>query len=164
MTALRSYLATQLPPHAVPSTIMPIDALPLTPSGKVDRRALPEPNAQRPELESCFVAPRTPAEELLAGIWSEVLGLFRVGIHDNFFELGGHSLLGAQVISRLRDALGIELPLRFLFESPTVSGLVEAVHAAASVLAGRHFRYGPARARASCACRSPNSGFGFCIR
>jgi acyl carrier protein len=100
-----------------------MDSLPLTPSGKVDRRALPAPGSEQPDLEDSYVGPRTPIEELLAGIWCEVLGLKEVGIHDNFFELGGHSLLATQVISRLRKAFQVQIPLRSLFEYPTIAGL-----------------------------------------
>ena len=124
---LRSFLKEKLPDYMVPSAFMFLDALPLTPNGKVDRQALPAPDRVRPELESTFVAPRTPVEEVLAGIWAKVLGLEQVGIHDNFFELGGHSLLATQVISRLRDAFQVELPLRSLFEVPTVADLAERV-------------------------------------
>lgn len=98
-----------------------LDALPLTPNGKVDSRALPIPDNSRPELGEVFVAPRTPVEKALAGIWAEILGVERVGIHDNFFELGGHSLSVTQVISRAREALQIEFPVRHLFENPTVA-------------------------------------------
>ena len=109
-------------------------ALPLTPHGKVDRRALPAPDTARPELDEAFVAPRTAVEQCIADIWARVLNLERVGVYDNFFELGGHSLLATQVISRLRDAFQVELPLRSLFEVPTVADLaerVETVHWAA---------------------------------
>jgi acyl carrier protein len=123
VAALRSFLAKALPSAMVPSSFVFLDSLPLTPNGKVDRRALPIPDGDRPELEEAFVAPRTPVEETLAGIWAEVLGVERVGANDNFFELGGHSLLATQVISRVRSAFQIELPLRTLFESPTVAGL-----------------------------------------
>jgi acyl carrier protein len=95
----------------------------LTPNGKVDRRALPAPDGQRPELGQEYVAPRSEVEEVLAGIWAEVLGVERVGVHDNFFELGGHSLLATQIVSRLREAFGSELSLRSLFKSPTVAGI-----------------------------------------
>ena len=104
-----------------------MDSLPLTPNGKVDRRALPAPDPSRPELDETFADPRTPTEELLANIWVEVLKLDKVGIHDNFFDLGGHSLLATQVMSRLTKAFQIELPLRSLFEAPTVAGLAERI-------------------------------------
>jgi amino acid adenylation domain-containing protein len=116
----------------MPSAFVVLDALPLTPSGKVDRQALPVPDRARPELEPTFVAPRTPVEELLVRIWTEVLGLEEVGVDDNFFDLGGHSLLATQVISRLREALDVELQLRSLFESPTIANLAEHVEAARS--------------------------------
>jgi hypothetical protein len=132
--ALRSWLRRNLPGYMVPSAFVFLDALPLTPNGKVDRRALPAPAVTRPDLEEAFVAPRTPLEKVVAGIWTEVLGLDRVGVHDDFFELGGHSLLATRVVSHLRDALQVELPLRSLFEAPTIDGLVgllSAVHGAA---------------------------------
>jgi len=91
--------------------------------GKVDRMALPSPGSARPALEESFVAPRTPVEEALARIWAGVLKLEQVGIHDNFFDLGGHSLLATQIISRVRNTFQLELPLRALFESPTVASL-----------------------------------------
>ncbi|MDQ2695915.1 MAG: condensation domain-containing protein, partial [Pseudomonadota bacterium] len=117
----------KLPEHMVPSAFVALEALPLTPSGKLDRRALPEAAVPPP---SAMVPPRTPDEELLAGIWAQVLGLERVGIHDDFFALGGHSLLATQAASRIRDAFGVELPLRRFFDSPTVAGLAGAVRAA----------------------------------
>jgi hypothetical protein len=104
-----------------PSAFVFVDSLPLTPNGKIDRSALPAPDQHRPELEQTFVAPRTAAEKRLAGIWADMLRLDQVGIHDNFFDLGGHSLLATQVISRMRDTFKVELPLRSLFESPTVA-------------------------------------------
>jgi len=119
---LRGHLKQKLPDCMVPSAFVMLDALPLTPNGKVDRRALPAPDPGRPDLEKTFVAPRTPLEETLADIWAEVLKLERVGVHDNFFELGGHSLSVTQVISRARGAFQIELPVRHLFENPTVAG------------------------------------------
>ena len=99
----------------------------MTPNGKVDRGALPSPEHSRPELESTFVAPRTAIEKSLAAIWGEVLKLERVGIRDNFFDLGGHSLLATQLLSRLRKEFQVELPLRVLFEFPTIEGLASAV-------------------------------------
>ncbi len=123
VSEMRSYLKQKLPDYMAPATFVVLDALPLTPSGKVDRRALPAPDQARPELKGTYVAPRNPVEEVVAGIWAEVLKLERVGIHDNFFELGGHSLLATRVISRVRAGLRVELPLRSLFESPTVAEL-----------------------------------------
>jgi amino acid adenylation domain-containing protein/non-ribosomal peptide synthase protein (TIGR01720 family) len=127
---MQQFLQQRLPEYMVPTAIMLLEALPLTPNGKIDRRALPVPNTVRAEGSEGFVAPRIPVEELLAQIWAEVLGVEVVGIHDNFFELGGHSLLATQVFSRLPDAFGVELPLRCLFESPTVAGLAEHIEAA----------------------------------
>ncbi|MEG4918277.1 amino acid adenylation domain-containing protein [Microcoleus sp. B7-D4] len=127
---LRRYLKEKLPDHMIPSAFVQLEALPLTPNGKVDRRALPVPDGTRSDLEETFVPHLTPFEELLAGIWSEVLRLEGVSIHDNFFELGGHSLLATQVISRVRKAFGVELPLHTLFEEPTLAGLAKIVEAA----------------------------------
>jgi acyl carrier protein len=105
----------------IPSAFVLLKELPLTPSGKVDRRALPAPDQNRPELVDVYQPPRTQTEETLASIWAELLKLHRVGIYDNFFELGGHSLLATQIVSRIRKVFSIELPLRRLFESPTVA-------------------------------------------
>ena len=124
---LRSFLKEKLPDYMVPSAFVFLDALPLTPNGKVDRRALPSPEDGRPESEESYVAPRTPTEELLAAIWADVLKVERVGIHDNFFDLGGHSLLVAQLFSRMRGAFKTDLPIRYLFEFPTVAGLAAKV-------------------------------------
>jgi hypothetical protein len=111
----------------VPSAFVPLEALPLTPNGKVDRHALPLPDRDRPRLEAVYVAPRSAVEEVLTGIWTEVLGLKQIGIHDNFFELGGHSLLGTQLVARVCDALQVQLPLRCLFDAPTVAGMAAAI-------------------------------------
>ncbi len=119
---LRRFVRERLPDHMVPSSFVLLDALPLTPNGKVDRRALPTPDP-RAEREGEDSAARTPTEQALAAIMAEVLGLDRVGIHDNFFELGGHSLLGIRVVARVRKVFRVELPLRRLFEEPTVAGL-----------------------------------------
>jgi amino acid adenylation domain-containing protein len=121
--ALRERLRGRLPEHMVPSAFVVMDALPLTPSGKVDRKALPEPDAE----PTAFVAPRTPVEEVVAGIWAEVLRRDRVGAGDDFFALGGHSLLATLVISRIRDRLGVDLPLRTLFEAPALANLAARV-------------------------------------
>jgi amino acid adenylation domain-containing protein len=126
-TELRRYLHTRLPDYMVPSTFVLVDTLPLTPNGKIDRRALPAPDMSRPEMNTTYVAPRGPVEEVLARVWAEVLGLKQVGVYDNFFELGGHSLLATQALSRLRQVFQVELPMRSLFEAPTIAGLVEAI-------------------------------------
>ncbi len=123
---LRQALRAKLPEYMVPSAIVLLDELPLTPSGKINRRALPEPDSV---LSEEVEAPRTPTEELLVGLWANVLHVGRVGINDDFFELGGHSLLATQLVSRVREAFGVELPLRELFARPTVAGLAEAVEA-----------------------------------
>ncbi|MEG4235607.1 amino acid adenylation domain-containing protein [Microcoleus sp. Pol11C3] len=125
--SMRNYLADHLPDYMIPSAFITLPVLPITPNGKIDRRALPAPSRRGSELEENLVAPRTPIEEVLAEIWVEVLRIERVGISDNFLELGGHSLLAIQVISQVRDALGLELPLRCLFEAPTVAELAQYV-------------------------------------
>jgi amino acid adenylation domain-containing protein len=125
--SLRRLLEETLPAHMVPSTFLLLDALPRTPNGKLDAAALPMPESSRPELDESYQGPRTPAEEVLAEIWMNVLRVDRVGVHDNFFELGGHSLLATRVISRARDAFHVELPLRDLFLNPTVAGLAMAI-------------------------------------
>ena len=123
VSGLRSFLKSKLPTYMLPAAFVLLDAMPLTPNGKIDHQALPAPNQARPALEEVFVSPRTPTEEMLAGIWATVLGVEEVGVHDNFFDLGGHSLMAVQVISRLRDALQVEVPVRALFEAPTVADL-----------------------------------------
>ncbi|MEE8113645.1 MAG: AMP-binding protein, partial [Nitrososphaerales archaeon] len=110
ISEVRSFVGQKLPPFMVPSRFVVLDALPLTPNGKVNRRALPDPGKSRPDLDTPFVAPRTPVENELVQIWSEVLSLEQVGIHDNFVELGGQSLLATQVISMVRESFHVELP------------------------------------------------------
>ncbi|MGZ8498342.1 MAG: amino acid adenylation domain-containing protein [Candidatus Binatia bacterium] len=124
---LRSFLKRKLPEYMVPSAFMFLESLPLTHNGKLDRKALPAPEQGRPELEGRYVAPRTATEELLVAIAAGVLKVDQVGIHDNFFDLGGHSLLATQLISRIWEACRAEIPLRFLFESPTIAGLAERI-------------------------------------
>jgi amino acid adenylation domain-containing protein len=124
---LREYLQAKLPDYMVPSLFVMLDALPLSSNGKVDRRALPRPDETGPEREITFVAPRTAAEEVVAGVWSNVLGVEQIGVHDSFFTLGGHSLLAVQLTLRLRKAFQVELPVRSLFEKPTVEGLVNEI-------------------------------------
>jgi amino acid adenylation domain-containing protein len=121
------FLKQKLPDYMVPSAFVFLDILPLTPNGKIDRRALPAPDPLRPDLEETFVAPRTPTEQQIADIWTQLLKLEQIGIHDNFFALGGHSLLATQVISRLRQGFGIELPLQTLFVAPTVGELSDRI-------------------------------------
>ena len=127
---LRRHLKQTLPDYMVPAVFVTLPALPLTENGKADRRALPAPGGARPDLDGAFVAPRTEVERQVAAIWEAVLDLDEVGVHDNFFDLGGHSLLATRAVSRLRDHLGVDLPLRPLFENPTVAGLAESVEAA----------------------------------
>jgi amino acid adenylation domain-containing protein len=124
---LRAHLKERLPEYMVPSAFVTLKALPLMHNGKVDRRQLPEPEQTRSETEPQFVAPRTHVEEMLADIWTEILRIERVGINDNFFELGGHSLLATQLVSRVRKLFRVELPLRTLFETPTVAGMAATV-------------------------------------
>src|SRR6185369_12110366 len=125
---LRRWLRERLPDYMVPAVFVPLAALPLTANGKVDRQALPAP--ERQSGGELFVAPRTPVEEVLAGIWATVLRLDRVGADGHFFALGGHSLLAAQVMSRLRGAFGVEMPLRELFEAPRLADLAVRIEAA----------------------------------
>jgi acyl-CoA synthetase (AMP-forming)/AMP-acid ligase II/acyl carrier protein len=124
---LRTFLKEHLPEHMVPIAFVTLEALPLNSSGKVDRRALPAPDASRPELAAEYVAPETAAEEGVAAIWCEVLGLERVGVLDDFYDLGGHSLLLPQVMHRLQRDFQVEVPLRSLAEETTVAGLALAV-------------------------------------
>jgi amino acid adenylation domain-containing protein len=129
-TDLRHFLQQKLPEYMVPAVFVLLDALPLMPNGKIDRQALFAPDRSRPELDHAFAAPRTPTEEVLAEIWARLLDIERVGIHDNFFDLGGHSLLATQLMSRVRETFQVEIPLRRLFEVPTVAGLAESIEAA----------------------------------
>lgn len=124
---LRDFLKHQFPSYMIPSAFVQLESLPITPNGKIDRRALPAPDLSWRTLETALVAPRTTTEEIIAATWIEVLGLAQVSVHDNFFELGGHSLLATQVILRLRKAFAFELPLRCLFDSPTIAELAEQV-------------------------------------
>ena len=123
---LRGWARERLAEHMVPTTYLLLDRFPLTASGKIDRAALPVPE-DRPESADALALPRTPTEEALTAIAAEVLGVERVGVHDNFFELGGHSLLATQAISRIRHLFEVDLPLRVLFDAPTVAGLARAV-------------------------------------
>ncbi|WP_375504352.1 amino acid adenylation domain-containing protein [uncultured Nostoc sp.] len=123
---LRRFLQGRLPEYMVPASFVFLDNLPLNPNGKIDRRALPAPHTSDLALSTNFVPPQNATEEVLASIWVKVLRLEQVGIYDNFFELGGHSLLATQVMSRVRQAFQIEMPLQILFENPTIASLAEA--------------------------------------
>jgi amino acid adenylation domain-containing protein len=125
--ALRQHLSGSLPGYAVPSVIVTLDELPVTPNGKLDRAALPDPDGARPVLEQPYVAPRTPMEELLVEIWEGLLPVNRVGIDDDFFDLGGHSMLALRLVARIHERLGVDIFLTAVFEHPTVRGLAEAV-------------------------------------
>jgi amino acid adenylation domain-containing protein len=120
---LRTYLEVKLPDYMIPSFFVTLNALPQTANGKVDRNALPPPDGIRPELVKGFVEPRSELEGLVAKVWREVLKLDKIGIHDNFFDLGGHSLLATQIVSKVRGELCLEVPVRLLFEAPTVAKL-----------------------------------------
>ncbi|MFQ5683991.1 MAG: amino acid adenylation domain-containing protein, partial [Candidatus Binatia bacterium] len=124
---LRCFLQERLPDYMIPSAFVALEAMPLTPSGKVDRKALPLLNGRRPELDTPYAAPTTPVEEELAKIWGQILSLDQVGIHDNFFELGGHSLAAARLISRVINTFKVELPINSLFDSPTVADMAVVI-------------------------------------
>jgi acyl carrier protein len=129
---LHAALQETLPDYMIPSIFVPLEAVPLTPNGKVDRNALPEPDVSISNRG--FVLPRNATEGQLAHLWSEILGLEKVSIHDNFFELGGHSLLATRLISRLSETFELELPLRSLFEKPTIADLAEHIETLQLVL------------------------------
>ena len=124
---LRAYLRERLPEPMVPAAFVFLDSLPRLPHGKVDRRALPPPTFQPTEGASGPKPPRTTVEEILTGIWEEILDVDQVGVLDNFFELGGHSLMATRILSRIARVFGVELPLASLFESPTVASLAEQI-------------------------------------
>lgn len=124
---LREFLLERLPDYMTPASFTVLDAWPLTPTGKLDRRALPLPGHDRPELRAAFVSPRTPLESVIAEVWAEVLDLDQVGVNDNFFDLGGHSMLITQILVRLRDLLRVEIQVPLFFDSPTVALLGAAI-------------------------------------
>jgi amino acid adenylation domain-containing protein len=132
---LRSHLQSRLPDYMVPATFVTLPSLPLSSSGKVDRKLLPAPQGARPDLAAAYSEPRTPVEAELARMWSAVLQVDRVGIHDDFFHLGGHSLLATSILSRIRQAFQVEIPLRQIFESPTIYEMARAIAAARPGLA-----------------------------
>jgi amino acid adenylation domain-containing protein len=124
---LRRYLKQKLPQYMVPAIFILLEDVPRNPNGKVDRQALPAPAQRRFEREDPCIAPRTPIEKMLADVWAEVLGLEEVGVQDNFFDLGGHSLFATRVLTRVRDIFAVELPLRTLFETPTLEDLAMVI-------------------------------------
>src|SRR6266508_4327205 len=128
VTSLRKRLAEKLPDYMIPSAFVCLDALPVIGIGKVNRQALPDPGESRPNLDTAFALPRSPAEEVLAGIWAQVLALDRVGIHDNFFDLGGHSLAATRVVSRIIQEFQLEISLQSLLQCPTVAALAAVIN------------------------------------
>jgi amino acid adenylation domain-containing protein len=124
---LKQHLKASLPEPMIPSAFVALERLPLTPNGKVDRAALPAPESDRSSTEAAFVPPRGPVEEMLASLWAAVLGVDRIGASDDFFDLGGHSLLATQVVSRIRDAFGVALPLGDFFEDPTLAAVASQI-------------------------------------
>jgi len=127
---LRSFLKDNLPDYMIPSVFLSLEKMPLLPNGKIDRRSLPPIDPLQLNLESNYLPPNTPTEQILADIWSEVLAVGRVNLNDNFFELGGHSLLATQIVTRARDTFGQEITLRSLFETPTLAGLAQTIELA----------------------------------
>ncbi len=140
---LRTFLLERLPDYMVPGRFVELDSFPFTPSGKLDRKLLPDPGDERPDLAEAYVAPRTPTEETIAAIWQEVLGLSQVGVDDRFFDLGGHSLDATRIMSRVNRELGLALPLKVLFETLTVARLAERADEAASEAAATSLRTAP---------------------
>ena len=137
VSELRRALPQTLPDYMMPSAFVFLDAFPLLPNGKIDRRALPVPNRTRPALDVSYVAPRTPVESNLARIWADVLNLQPIGIHDRFLELGGHSLLATQILTRVIETFRVEVSIRALFENPTVAEMAEFIVRQQAVQAGR---------------------------
>ncbi len=153
---MRSHLLQRLPDYMVPSALMQLERLPLTSNGKLDRKALPAPDRREQEA---YIEPRNAAETTLASILADVLRTDRVGIHDDFFALGGHSLLATQAVARIRQELGVDLPLRTLFEAPTVAGLAERLQLAP--VGSRAATGAGISGTSHCHCRTRRSGCGF---
>lgn len=123
---LQNYLEQNLPKYMIPSALVILEQFPLTPNGKINRRALPTPELIQLDSKPDTV-PRSPIEQKLAHIWTDLLGIKNIGIHDNFFHLGGHSLLATQLTSRIRDTFGVELPLQSIFETPQIAQIASAI-------------------------------------
>ena len=123
LASMRAAISGRLPDYMMPSAFMVLDTLPYLPNGKIDLKSLPVPDGARPDLSTQLVPPRTPIEARLATIWSDILGVEEVGVHDNFLELGGHSLLATRIVSSVIDAFKVEVPLRAMFDSPTVADM-----------------------------------------
>lgn len=136
--SLRRELQRDLPGYMIPEAFVFVDDLPMTPSGKLDQGALPEPSDDRPELETSYVSPSDGVEERVASIWRDVLGISRIGVNDNFFDLGGNSLLLARVRARLADELGVEIPALELFRQPTLARLAHFLAAPSHEAPPRH--------------------------
>jgi amino acid adenylation domain-containing protein len=145
---LRRFLEKKLPDYMMPAAFVMLDAMPLTPNGKIDRKALPEPSRSRPELAESYRAPRDQIEELLAGVWAEALKLERIGVDDNFFDLGGNSFLLLRVQNKLEEAFKIQLPIVEMFENPTISSLTKLISKSAENRPSLRQRHGRAEARA----------------
>jgi acyl carrier protein len=139
---LRRFLQQMLPEYMIPAAFVTLETLPLTPNGKVDRRRLPGPDGARPELERPFIPPRTPSEQIIANIWSNVLRIDRVGMYDNFFELGGDSIQSIQVVARANQ-VGFQLSPTQVFQYPTVAGLAQLASTTVSVQAEQDIVTGP---------------------
>jgi acyl carrier protein len=125
---LRAHLRERLPEYMIPALFVTLDEMPLTPNGKIDRRALPSPEGLRPELGKEYVAPRDATEEVLAGIWGQILQVEKVGINDNYFDLGGDSLMAMQLISRMSEVFQVKLQVNQFFEAPSVEEMAEVIH------------------------------------
>jgi len=126
-TSLGNFLKEKLPDYMIPASFVALDKLPLLSTGKVDRRALPKPGNKRPDLNTPFVAPRTPIEDEVSKLWANILSLDHVGIHDNFFDLGGHSLVATRLISKVVEQFKLTIPLQSLFQSPTVAEMTTVI-------------------------------------
>jgi acyl carrier protein len=124
---IRNFMREKLPEYMIPTAFVQLDKIPRTLIGKVDRKALPAPDNDRAELIREYIAPRNPVEEMIANLWAETLGVERVGMNDNFFDLGGHSLMATQIVTRLKKSFHVDIPLRNLFEAPTVANLALSI-------------------------------------